>query len=53
MANKGCTLPNGSYRKQKKGYEEVLVPALKPKPFEEGEVGSKHNLSQVYVYFLI
>lgn len=45
MANKGCTLPNGSYRKQKKGYEEVLVPALKPKPFEEGEVGNKHNLS--------
>lgn len=38
MANKTCQLPNGSYRKQKKGYEEVLVPALKPKPYEEGEV---------------
>ncbi|XP_067928050.1 U5 small nuclear ribonucleoprotein 200 kDa helicase-like [Watersipora subatra] len=37
MANKTCQLPNGSYRKQKKGYEEVLVPALKMKPFEEGE----------------
>jgi len=38
MANKSCDLPSGSYRKQKKGYEEVLVPALKPKPFEDGEV---------------
>ena len=38
MANKTCQLPNGSYRKQKKGYEEVLVPALKQKPFDEGEV---------------
>jgi len=39
MANKTCQLPDGSYRKQKKGYEEVIVPALKPKPFDEGEVG--------------
>eukprot|EP00850_Spirogloea_muscicola_P009705 SM000055S18239 [mRNA] locus=s55:210526:220744:+ [translate_table: standard] len=27
----------GSYRAAKKGYEEVHVPALKPKPFEDGE----------------
>ena len=33
MANKRCQLPDGSFRKQKKGYEEVHVPALKPKPF--------------------
>ena len=38
MANKKCQLPDGSYRKQRKGYEEVHVPALKPKPFETGEV---------------
>ncbi|XP_063371470.1 U5 small nuclear ribonucleoprotein 200 kDa helicase [Cydia amplana] len=37
MANKRCQLPPGSFRKQRKGYEEVHVPALKPKAFEEGE----------------
>lgn len=38
MANKRCQLPDGSFRKQRKGYEEVHVPALKPKPFSEDEV---------------
>ena len=38
MANKRCQLPDGSYRKQRKGYEEVHVPALKPKPYEDEEV---------------
>lgn len=37
MANKRCELPDGSFRKQRKGYEEVHVPALKPKPFGENE----------------
>ncbi|KAH9520256.1 hypothetical protein Btru_060375 [Bulinus truncatus] len=37
MANKRCQLPDGSYRKQRKGYEEVHVPALKPKPFDNEE----------------
>lgn len=37
MANKRCQLPDGSFRKQRKGYEEVHVPALKPKPFEDNE----------------
>nr|KAG5691791.1 hypothetical protein BaRGS_003187 [Batillaria attramentaria] len=37
MANKRCQLPDGSYRKQRKGYEEVHVPALKPKPFDDNE----------------
>ncbi|KAK4881295.1 hypothetical protein RN001_004614 [Aquatica leii] len=36
MANKRCQLPDGSFRKQRKGYEEVHVPALKPK-FGENE----------------
>lgn len=31
MANKKCQLPEGSFRKQKKGYEEVHVPASKPR----------------------
>lgn len=37
MANKRCQLPSGSFRKTKKGYEEVHVPAQKPKPFEVKE----------------
>lgn len=37
MANKRCQLPEGSFRKQKKGYEEVHVPALRPKPMEQDE----------------
>lgn len=37
MANKKCQLPEGSFRKQRKGYEEVHVPALKPKPYGENE----------------
>lgn len=37
MANKRCQLPPGSFRKQRKGYEEVHVPALKPKAFDKGE----------------
>jgi pre-mRNA-splicing helicase BRR2 len=37
MSNKKCQLPDGSYRKQRKGYEEVHVPALKPKPFDDDE----------------
>uniref|UniRef100_A0A8C2KRI5 Activating signal cointegrator 1 complex subunit 3 n=1 Tax=Cyprinus carpio TaxID=7962 RepID=A0A8C2KRI5_CYPCA len=37
MANKRCQLPDGSFRKQRKGYEEVHVPALKPKPFGDDE----------------
>lgn len=38
MANKRCQLPDGSFRRQRKGYEEVHVPALKPKPFSSEEV---------------
>uniref|UniRef100_A0A672R427 Activating signal cointegrator 1 complex subunit 3 n=1 Tax=Sinocyclocheilus grahami TaxID=75366 RepID=A0A672R427_SINGR len=37
MANKRCQLPDGSFRKQRKGYEEVHVPALKPKVFGDDE----------------
>ncbi|CAF1188389.1 unnamed protein product [Adineta steineri] len=38
MANKSCRLPDGSFRLQKKGYEEVHVPALKPSALDPGEV---------------
>jgi pre-mRNA-splicing helicase BRR2 len=34
MANKKCQLPEGSFRKQRKGYEEVHVPAMKSKVSE-------------------
>ena len=37
MANKICKLPDGAYRKQQKGYEEVFIPPLKVKPLEHGE----------------
>ncbi|GAB2300493.1 DExH-box ATP-dependent RNA helicase DExH12 [Dionaea muscipula] len=37
MANKKTILPEGSYRHQTKGYEEVHIPALKPKPLDPGE----------------
>ncbi|KAF5753328.1 putative RNA helicase [Helianthus annuus] len=37
MANKKCELPVGSYRNHSKGYEEVHVPALKPKPLAADE----------------
>lgn len=37
MANKRCQLPEGSFRTQKKGYEEVHVPALRSKPFDPDE----------------
>lgn len=37
MSSKRCQLPDGSLRKTHKGYEEIQVPALKPRPFEEGE----------------
>ncbi|KAL7671632.1 hypothetical protein ACOME3_006523 [Neoechinorhynchus agilis] len=32
-----CQLPEGSFRKQRTGYEEVHVPAPKPKPFTNDE----------------
>ncbi len=35
MGNKKCQLPEGSFRKQKKGYEEVHVPAQKNKLLDE------------------
>lgn len=38
MSNKKCKLPEGSFKRQKIGYEEVHVPAPKPAPFKEGEL---------------
>lgn len=37
MANKKCELPQGSFRTNRKGYEEVHVPRLKVQPLADGE----------------
>lgn len=37
MSNKQCKLPEGSFRKMKKGYEEVFVPGIKAPAFNPGE----------------
>eukprot|EP00052_Salpingoeca_macrocollata_P008148 m.64806 g.64806 ORF g.64806 m.64806 type:complete len:2134 (+) comp16452_c0_seq1:64-6465(+) len=37
MANKQCALPPGAFRNTRKGYEEVVIPPLKPEPFEKNE----------------
>ncbi|CAF0999985.1 unnamed protein product [Rotaria sordida] len=38
MSNKTCQLPNGSFRLQKKGYEEIHIPSLKPSRFNSEEI---------------
>ncbi|KAL0064659.1 Pre-mRNA-splicing helicase BRR2 [Marasmius tenuissimus] len=37
MSNKKCKLPEGSFKRAKKGYEEIHVPAPKSKPTAAGE----------------
>ena len=50
MANKRCQLSEGSFRKQRKGYEEVHVPALKPIPFANEEVRRMTLLRNFFPY---
>jgi pre-mRNA-splicing helicase BRR2 len=38
MSNKKCKLPDGSFKRARKGYEEIHVPAPKQKAVVEGEV---------------
>lgn len=38
MSNKKCKLPDGSFKRAKKGYEEIHVPAPKQKPVVDGEL---------------
>ena len=38
MSNKKVKLPDGSFKRAKKGYEEIHVPAPKQKPIAEGEI---------------
>jgi pre-mRNA-splicing helicase BRR2 len=37
MSNKQCKLPEGSFQKQKKGYEEITIPAVKSPPYGSDE----------------
>lgn len=38
MSNKKCKLPEGSFKRSKKGYEEIHVPAPKSKPAADNEL---------------
>jgi pre-mRNA-splicing helicase BRR2 len=38
MSNKKCKLPEGSFKRAKKGYEEIHVPAPKSKPVTDAEL---------------
>lgn len=38
MSNKKCKLPEGSFKRSKKGYEEIHVPHPKPAPLAPGEL---------------
>ncbi|KAJ3190089.1 DEIH-box ATPase [Gaertneriomyces sp. JEL0708] len=37
MSNKKCSLPQGTFKREKKGFQEVHVPAPKPAPMKESE----------------
>ena len=37
MSNKKCKLPNGSFKRSNGNYEEIHIPAPKPKKFEDDE----------------
>lgn len=38
MSNKKCKLPEGSFKRERKGYEEIHVPAPKKKEIAENEI---------------
>ena len=38
MSNKKCKLPDGSFKRSKKGYEEIHIPAPKKQPVVESEI---------------
>lgn len=44
MSNKKCKLPDGSFKRARKGYEEIHVPEPKQKPPVEGELVPISNL---------
>jgi pre-mRNA-splicing helicase BRR2 len=38
MSNKKCKLPDGSFKRSKKGYEEIHIPAPKKQPMVDSEI---------------
>ena len=44
MSNKKCKLPEGSFKRSGKGYEEIHVPAPKPKPVAPNDLIPVDNL---------
>ncbi|KAF9504269.1 hypothetical protein BS47DRAFT_1355400 [Hydnum rufescens UP504] len=44
MSNKKVTLPDGSFKRSKKGYEEIHVPAPRSKPVQSNELVLIENL---------
>nr|VWO96385.1 Pre-mRNA-splicing ATP-dependent RNA helicase PRP28 (EC [Ganoderma boninense] len=46
MSNKKCKLPEGSFKRAKKGYEEIHVPAPKSKPTHDSELVLIENLPE-------
>jgi pre-mRNA-splicing helicase BRR2 len=44
MSNKKCKLPEGSFKRSKKGYEEIHVPAPKSKPVTDSELVAVSSL---------
>ncbi|KAI0765441.1 Sec63-domain-containing protein [Fomes fomentarius] len=46
MSNKKCKLPEGSFKRAKKGYEEIHVPAPKSKPTHDSELVQIESLPE-------
>ncbi|KZS98066.1 Sec63-domain-containing protein [Sistotremastrum niveocremeum HHB9708] len=46
MSNKKCKLPEGSFKRSKKGYEEIHIPLPKTKPLGPGEKVSLMELPE-------
>jgi len=44
MSNKKCKLPEGSFKRARKGYEEIHIPMPKQKPVVDGELVSISTL---------
>ena len=49
MSNQKCSLPAGSFRTQRKGYEEVHIPALQPKA--RAKLIFRQHLAWAYVSY--
>jgi pre-mRNA-splicing helicase BRR2 len=46
MSNKKCKLPDGSFKRSKKGYEEIHIPAPKKQPLVESEIVQTSQLPE-------